>query len=549
MSSDETDYPPPSDANDGKTPQPSYPPSIQDTPRASSDSEPLNARKDPESPAVKKFPIVVVTMLTLFTITLVTFLYAAKSAQVECVSTSISFKPSGPILAVMGATGTGKSSFIRDVQGRDSKGCLPKVGHGLQSCTKNVNTGQTFTILDTPGFDDIALSDSSILQALATELASIYQGGRHLAGLVYLHDISKVKMGRTSYKNLQLFQKLVGSQGLKNVILATTHWPSVEDKDLHGREQELKTTFWQPMTEHGSQISRHEGTANSARNIASKLVNKPPIVPKITDELVKKKLRFKDTEAGKLVNEDLKAYGADLKDEISFKNNQLEDLTRRSERDSLIAKNEREQLERQLRSAFQEVAKRDEARMELEDLNKRLSNERRDRLKDMQDLKKEKERFEKLLDDTTMRQKQMTQTLKTQNASYKFQPSFEFPRFGFQRYLGIFCWGAEMLFKIINALVVMGGDQTLEGNVIFWLVVQWIFWAIFSFLFFSDGPKTVSVFIAVCHVIYRLLCASHVIGYNTGVSVGYQAGESVGHRRGLLEERERNDAIAQRLLR
>lgn len=297
------------------------------------------------------------------------------------------------------------------------------------------------------------------------------------------------------------------------------------------------------MTEHGSQISRHEGTANSARNIASKLVNKPPIVPKITDELVKKKLRFKETEAGKLVNEDLEAYGADLKDEISFKNNQLEDLTRRSERDSLIAKNERERLERQLRSAFLEVAKRDEARIELEELKKRLSNERRDRLKDMQDLKKEKERFEKLLDDTAIRQKQMTQTLKTQNAADSVWTSFEFSSLGFQRFLGIFCWGAEMLFKIVNALVVMGEDQSLGGDAIFWLVVQWTFWTIFSFLFFSDEPKTLSVFIAICHVIYRLIGASHVIGYNTGVSEGYQAGVSVGHRRGLLEERARNDRL------
>jgi hypothetical protein len=60
--------------------------------------------------------------------------------------------------------------------------------------------GESFTVLDTPGFDDVALTDSEILQDLATELASIYKGQRKLVGLIYLHDISQVKMGSVKYK-------------------------------------------------------------------------------------------------------------------------------------------------------------------------------------------------------------------------------------------------------------------------------------------------------------------------------------------------------------
>ena len=109
-------------------------------------------------------------------------------------------------MALMGGTGTGKSSFIRDLQGRDSQGCLPKIGHGLQSCTKKVTWysatlgGEAITVLDTPGFDDVALTDSEILQDLATELSSIYRGHRNLVGLICLHDISQKKMGRVKLK-------------------------------------------------------------------------------------------------------------------------------------------------------------------------------------------------------------------------------------------------------------------------------------------------------------------------------------------------------------
>lgn len=169
-----------------------------------------------------KCSLALITKLALIAILLVKLATFVGSAHAEeCIVSSSAPNFTGPIIAVMGATGTGKSSLIRDLQGRDGNGCLPKIGHGLESCkrrvypdalclnhsgTKNVTrysvslNEQSFTILDTPGFDDIALSDSSILQNLATELASIHQGKRHLAGLIYLHDISKVKMGRTSYK-------------------------------------------------------------------------------------------------------------------------------------------------------------------------------------------------------------------------------------------------------------------------------------------------------------------------------------------------------------
>jgi hypothetical protein len=60
--------------------------------------------------------------------------------------------------------------------------------------------GQPVQLLDTPGFDDITLSDSEILEAVAKELARIYQDNRALNGLVYVYDISKTRYGRQSTK-------------------------------------------------------------------------------------------------------------------------------------------------------------------------------------------------------------------------------------------------------------------------------------------------------------------------------------------------------------
>lgn len=53
------------------------------------------------------------------------------------------------------------------------------VGMGLQSCTVNVQTSNTFqlfgrsvTLVDTPGFDDTTVSDTDILKRIAIYLST-----------------------------------------------------------------------------------------------------------------------------------------------------------------------------------------------------------------------------------------------------------------------------------------------------------------------------------------------------------------------------------------
>ncbi|THH15941.1 hypothetical protein EUX98_g9380, partial [Antrodiella citrinella] len=132
-------------------------------------------------------------------------------------------------IAVMGATGAGKSTFINLVSPIQFQ-----VGEGLESCTAEVQSavpfildGKYVTLIDTPGFDDTVKTEAEILRLISTYLAKTYEAGRRLHGIVFLHRITDVRMGGVAKKNFRLFRKLCGDETLRSVIIATTMWQDV----------------------------------------------------------------------------------------------------------------------------------------------------------------------------------------------------------------------------------------------------------------------------------------------------------------------------------
>ncbi|KAJ7096516.1 hypothetical protein B0H15DRAFT_945981 [Mycena belliarum] len=113
--------------------------------------------------------------------------------------------PDEKLIAVMGPTGSGKTSFINLVSGSDLR-----VGRGLQSCTSTVQV----TMIDTPGFDDTSKSDTDILTLIAAFLAKTYEATKKLAGIIYMHRISDIRMGGISTRNFKMFRQS-GEVGLE----------------------------------------------------------------------------------------------------------------------------------------------------------------------------------------------------------------------------------------------------------------------------------------------------------------------------------------------
>ena len=168
-------------------------------------------------------------------------------------------------------------------------------------------------LLDTPGFDDTNRLDSVVLKDIAYWLAGAYTKKVQLAGILYLHRITDVRMQGSALRNLRLFNELCGSNNLKSVVLATTHWTHQEGKSVpesvgQARVKELEDTkeFWGGMIDRGSRVVKHDGSKASATRIVSDLVNRHDHVTlDIQKQLVDEKRNLLETDAGQALRREL----------------------------------------------------------------------------------------------------------------------------------------------------------------------------------------------------------------------------------------------------
>ncbi|KAL7892232.1 P-loop containing nucleoside triphosphate hydrolase protein [Trichoderma sp. TUCIM 5745] len=184
--------------------------------------------------------------------------------------------PDDVVIAVMGVTGAGKSTFI-SLFAEDAQ-----IGHGLQSCTSNVSihaatiNGQKCRLVDTPGFDDTNRPDAEILREVANWLNISHENRIQLAGIIYLHRISDNRLGGAAMKNLRMFKRLCGKDSLPCVVLATTMWNKANLLKDEQREKELlsRPDFWADMVNQGSQVFRHDNGVESAAAIMEYIIGK-----------------------------------------------------------------------------------------------------------------------------------------------------------------------------------------------------------------------------------------------------------------------------------
>ncbi|KAJ3544806.1 hypothetical protein NMY22_g2655 [Coprinellus aureogranulatus] len=285
------------------------------------------------------------------------------------------------VIPIMGQTKAGKSSFVNQLLGWDRMA----VGENLDSCTKHIGAalvddapeeyvalrkalkGRRIVLLDTPGFDDTDLGDDEVLLRIVAWLEATYIRKMLVGGVLYLHDITRDGWTGTSRRNLNLFHKLCGNDGLTQVSFLTTKWDDVTqarlDKILR-RTTELKDNQWKDMIAGGASVyhvrpsrsnvvgtEEHSGlpledvrdpweiihsvvVSMNARDVSHRILL-------IQDELVNKHLFFIESKAGQalrttlqdLLNraKEVQKQAASEEDKASLEElqNEIDDLTRR----------------------------------------------------------------------------------------------------------------------------------------------------------------------------------------------------------------------------
>ncbi|KAL8628036.1 hypothetical protein Q9189_006287 [Teloschistes chrysophthalmus] len=170
-------------------------------------------------------------------------------------------------------------------------------------------------LIDSPGFDDDIMGDVEVLKNIATYINITYKMKETLAGVLYLHDITKAKIGGVGKRNIRMLERLIGLDKFENCAIVTTKWQLVDLETAEARETSLRTDkdFFGSMLQterrgHDASLCRY---SPKNRQRALEII-KPFLKKKFTAEISLQmvasngpKLPLGKTEAGKLAAENL----------------------------------------------------------------------------------------------------------------------------------------------------------------------------------------------------------------------------------------------------
>ncbi|KAJ3455218.1 hypothetical protein MRS44_013818 [Fusarium solani] len=288
--------------------------------------------------------------------------YNPNSVMALAARDDVEYSPEDRFIAVMGMTGSGKSTFISHLTNGDAR-----VGHDLSSLYSGTTDMESFPfdmdgrkihLIDTPGFDDTYRTDSEVLKEIAFWLRQTYKKNVKLSGIVYLHPITNTRITGSVHKNLRLFERLCGDETLKTVVLATTMWNQEDAHKFEKRQEQLKTNqnFWGDMVSRGSAVFRHNNNRQSAVDIVTYILDQNMnTVLQIQREMVDGKKTLDETSAGQMLGQDLDNKRQRIESRLRENERELDQALEEGDPKTIdMATGDQDRLKRQLEEAIRD---------------------------------------------------------------------------------------------------------------------------------------------------------------------------------------------------
>lgn len=157
-------------------------------------------------------------------------------------------------------------------------------------------------LLDTPGFDDSAVDNLSVLNEIVSNLYMFAIQRREVdtQGVIFLHDIAETRFGGSQRKTLEILKALVGDKAMQNVIIGTTMWSPEGTGKFNNemrREKEFKSKHWGGIYK---TVKVLDGDQNIAVQIINDLLARTPCLLLVQEEMLQPPHTCENTTAGKI---------------------------------------------------------------------------------------------------------------------------------------------------------------------------------------------------------------------------------------------------------
>ncbi|PVG00606.1 P-loop containing nucleoside triphosphate hydrolase protein [Serendipita vermifera] len=190
----------------------------------------------------------------------------------------MSTNPEAFVIVVIGYTGSGKTTFIKALTGREDLRT-----HPTDPCTDRIEAyemdldGVRFKIVDTPGFRDEPAYDRSLSQ----QLRDFCRKQRQWPAFIYCHDIQGARIERTKNNCFEAAKRIFDQKdenGMAlhpaNVAIVTTLWSEKGTKPYDqqkGRQAQLESGFKEEWIKKGRLLHKTDDAPETNKEIIRSL--------------------------------------------------------------------------------------------------------------------------------------------------------------------------------------------------------------------------------------------------------------------------------------